>query len=92
MAPWQEAYMEKLVGEYLDILNEKSNASTKFWALEKKIKIDKNKPGVILNLRKSEMIYDVIHLIRDGAITFDDLSDFSDDLKHEVRMFFDKLR
>ena len=52
--------------------------------MEKRIKRDKKKPGVCIELEKSEMIYDIIMLIRDKAISMDDLKDFSDDLKNEV--------
>lgn len=81
---WQESYMEKLVKEYIVLLNDNLPASSKFWELEKRIKMDKNKPGVILNLRKQEMLFDIMQLINDGAITVDDLLDFSDDLRSKV--------
>lgn len=29
---WQEAYMEKLNQEYIELLSEEGNASDKFWA------------------------------------------------------------
>jgi hypothetical protein len=82
---WQESYMEKLVEEYIAFLNSDLPASRKFWALEKKIKQDKRKPGVILELRKREMLFDIIRLINDGVITMDDLSDFTDELRENVK-------
>ncbi len=30
---WQEAYMERLVKEYMDLLEGEENASDKFWKL-----------------------------------------------------------
>lgn len=48
--------------------------------------LDKNKPGVILNLRKQQMLFDIIHLINDGVITNDDLLDFSDELRSKVKL------
>ena len=33
---WQEAYMEKLLKEYIKLLQKKSNASDRFWELEKR--------------------------------------------------------
>ena len=36
---WQEHYMEKLVKEYADYLNSSLPASTKFWEIQKRIKI-----------------------------------------------------
>ena len=31
---WQERYMEKLIGQYVEMLNGDSEASSRFWALE----------------------------------------------------------
>lgn len=84
---WQEAYMEKLIEEYASLLNEEKPASEKFWELETRIKKDKNKPGVIIEMRKSEMVYGIIELINDHVICFDDINDFSDELKTTVKMF-----
>ena len=52
---WQEAYMERLVKEYVDLLEGKENASDKFWNLEERIKKDKKHPGVMLELSKGNM-------------------------------------
>lgn len=84
IAIWQESYMERLVKEYTELLNNNLPASSKFWELEKRIKLDKHKPGVSLNLRKQEMFFDIIQLIRDGVITMDDLLEFSDELRSKV--------
>lgn len=83
---WQESYMEMLVKEYCDYLRSDLPASMKFWEMGKKIKRDKKKPGVCIELKKSEMIYDIIELIRDKAISMGDLKDFSDDLKNEMEL------
>ena len=82
---WQEAYMQKLCRDYVELLCGDGYASEKFWNLEKRIKEDKRKPGVQLEMRKSEAFYDLLTMLRDGAITLDDLSDFSPDLKEAVR-------
>ncbi len=78
---WQEKYMGQLVQEYTTLLNTESQASEKFWKLEKRINLDKRKKGVIMSPRKSDAIFDIVELFRDGAITMDDLSDFSQRLK-----------
>lgn len=44
---WQEAYMEKLVKEYVELLSTDERAPDKFWGLEKRIKQDRKHPGVI---------------------------------------------
>jgi Skp family chaperone for outer membrane proteins len=47
-------------------------------------KEDKRHPGVIMEMSKSEVIWDIVRLIRLKVITYDDLSDFSDELQLEV--------
>ena len=48
---WQETYMERLIKEYISLLNEEKLASEKFWELEKRINKDKRSPGVIVPYR-----------------------------------------
>ena len=48
IAEWQEAYMDRLVKEYVDLLEGSENASDKFWKLERQIRKDKNNPGVLI--------------------------------------------
>ena len=81
---WQEYYMEKLVKEYADYLCSDLPASTKFWEIEKRIKRDRKTPGVCIELRKSDMFWDIAGLIHDKVISMDDLEEFSDDLKEAV--------
>ena len=38
---WQEAYMDKLNHEYIELLSGEGNPSDKFWALEERIRQDK---------------------------------------------------
>lgn len=90
VADWQESYMDRLNKKYIKLLNEDKNPSDKFWALEKRINRDKKKSGVILEMRKSEMIYNIAQLIQDKVIRFEDLAGFSDDLKEAVRLFLDR--
>ncbi|MCD8397967.1 MAG: multidrug transporter [Lachnospiraceae bacterium] len=87
---WQEAYMEKLVKEYIALLSGDGAASDKFWALEKRIKEDRHRKGVILDMSRSEMFDNILSLIREGAITIEDLDDFSDGVKERVRLLLKK--
>ena len=88
---WQERYMEKLAQEYIALLTDTNKAaSDKFWELEKRIKKDKNSPGVLINMTKSEAQWDIVRLLRDGAITMEDLKDFSDDLKEAVEYIIER--
>ena len=53
---WQERYMERLNQEYIELLNSSVPASKRFWELEERINRDKKHPGVMLAMRKSEVI------------------------------------
>lgn len=93
LAGWQENYMDKLTKEYIKLLNdENKNASDKFWELEKRIKQDKKHPGVVMEMRKSEAIWNIVYLIRLGVIEYEDLADFSEELKQTVKMMLDRNR
>ena len=81
---WQEAHMEKLIKEYLDLLSGDEPASKKFWVLEERINSDKRTPGVQLTLEKSEIDWDLVRLMKDGVITAEDLKGFSEKLKEYV--------
>ena len=87
---WQESYMERLCKEYVELLSSEAKGSDKFWALEKRIKDDRKAPGVIVSLSKSNMIYDVLGLLRDGAITMKDLDDFSEDFKEQIKFMTER--
>lgn len=82
---WQERYMEELCREYIALLSGEEDASERFWTLEKRIKADCRKPGVILSLEKREMVWDIVRLVNDGVISFEDLSDFSEELQSDVK-------
>lgn len=87
---WQEAYMNKLNKEYIELLSEDANPSEKFWKLDKRIKADRKKTGVQLEMSRSNLIYNLLSLINDGAIGFEDLEEFSDELKETVSFFVKK--
>ena len=93
LSDWQEKYMEDLIKEYVNFLNDDTKpASEKFWELEKRIKEDKRHPGVIMELSKSEAIWDIVRLIRLKVITYYDLSEFSDKLQQEVKRILEMNR
>ena len=72
--------------------DDKKPASEKFWELEKRIKEDKRRLGVVMELKKSEVIQDIVRLIRLKVITYNDLSDFSDELQLEVKRILEMSR
>ena len=71
-------------GEYQTILCSKENASEKFWTLEKRIAKDKHNPGVIIDMRRSQMRNDILYLLQYGVITLGDLGDFSQELQESM--------
>ena len=85
IAGWQEAYMDKPNKEYIGILSGDGNPSEKFWALEKRIKKDKKDCGVQCEMSRSIQFYIMLSLLNEGAITMEDLEDFSDDLKEIIQ-------
>ncbi len=87
IAEWQEAYIDRLNKEYIELLSEDANPSDKFWSLEERIKKDKQKTGVRAEMRRSNLIYNTISLMNEGAIRFEDLEEFSDQLRETVRFF-----
>lgn len=83
---WQERYMEKLIGRYVEMLNGDSEASSRFWALEERINRDKLSSGVLANdIRRSTMHYEIANLLFDNVITLDDLDGFTEDIKGYAR-------
>lgn len=72
------------VKKYIDLLNTDDLASNKFWKLEKRIKNDCKNSGVILQLRKSTMIFDIVSMINLKVISVDDINDFSEELKNKI--------
>ena len=81
---WQEAHMEKLIKEYLDLLSGDEPASKKFGTLKERIDKDRRTPGVQLTLKKSKIDWDLVRLMKDGVITAADLEGFSEGLKEYV--------
>lgn len=82
---WQERYMEDLIIKYVRMLSSPGNASDHFWELEKWIRRDKKHPGVVLELDKSEMPWDIALLIKKKVIKLKDLDGFSEELIEMVK-------
>ena len=82
--------MDRLNKEYIDLLSEDVDSSEKFWGLDKRIREDRKKAGVQLEMSRSKLIYNIISLINDGAISFEDLEEFSDELKENVRFLIER--
>lgn len=88
---WQERYMEKLVDQYIEILNGSGEASSRFWALEERINRDKLSSGVIANnIRRSTMHREIANLLIDNVITLNDLDGFTEDTKSCAQRWIDQ--
>lgn len=87
---WQESYMDKLNKEYIELLSEDANPSDKFWKLNERIKEDRKKTGVQLEVKRSALIYNIISLIHESAISFEDLEGFSDQLRETMRFLIER--
>ena len=82
---WQEGYMKKLLQEYAEILNGDGLASEKFWALEDRIRQDRQNPGVLITkMSRSKMRINLLRLLDSKVITASDLEGFSDELREDL--------
>jgi len=91
ISDWQEAYMDKLNKEYIELLNGEGTPSEKFWTLEERIRNDKKDTGVQLRMSRSNCIANIVSLLNEGAITMNDLEEFSDELKENIRFITGKI-
>lgn len=87
---WQEAYITKLNHEYIEILNSSKPSSEKFWEIEKRILNDKKNAGVIIEMRRSDFISNILELLKEKVIMLNDLDEFSDELKQTVKFLWEK--
>lgn len=86
----QEHYMEQLVKEYIDLLSSPGNASDHFWELERRIRRDKKHPGAILEMNKSDAIWNLALFVKQKVITLDDLQGFSTDYFDVVKLILNR--
>lgn len=77
---WQEHYIKKLNQQYITLLSGEGEDSGKFWLLERKIREDKKSVGVIAEVTRNKMETNIIALIRENVIEWDDLEGFSEKL------------
>lgn len=82
---WQEAYMEKLLREYVGLIQGDGIPSERFWNLEERIKKDRQKLGVRIAPDKNTMCFDVVRLIKEEAISYEDISDFTSEFQKEIK-------
>ena len=82
---WQEAYLDRLNQEYIQLLSGAGSASEKFWELEKRIRMDQKSVGVVADMRRSQMYSNLISLLNNEIIQADDLDGFSEELTETLK-------
>ena len=81
---WQEAYMERLNREYIALLSGTGPASEKFWELERRMREDKKRGGVVMRMSRSNMELNLLSLLCDGVISIAVLYGFSEKLREKL--------
>ena len=85
---WQEAYMERLIKDYAELLDGDEAASEKFWALDKRIRADRKRLGVCVDgVTRSKLQNILTGLIIENVISEDDLQDFSEELRESTHLW-----
>ena len=84
VAEWQEACMERLNQQYVQILTSDQLPSERFWAVWDRIQKDTELLGVSCDMRRSQLTLNLTTLILEGTIGLDDLEGFSDGLRDHV--------
>ena len=85
---WQEAYLERLIKEYAELLDGDEAASEKFWALDKRIRADRQSLGVRVSEESRSNIQNILTgLILENVISEDDLYDFSEELQKSTHQW-----
>ncbi len=82
---WHKAYMERLIKDYMELLAEDKAASEKFWALDKRIRADRQSLGVRVNEESRSKLQNILTgLIIEHVISLEDLQDFSEELREST--------
>lgn len=81
---WQEAYMERLNREYIALLSGTGSASEKFWELDRRMREDKRRGGVVMRMSRSDMELNLLSLLSDGVISIAELDGFSEELREKL--------
>ena len=90
---WQEAYMERLIKDYAELLDGDEAASEKFWTLDKRIRADRKRLGVCVDeVSRSKLQNILTGLIIENIITEDDLQDFSEELQKSTHQWLQIYR
>jgi hypothetical protein len=85
---WQERFMGRLLGEYSTMIAGQGLATDRFWKLKERLQEDVRKTGVRAEMKRSAMIMNLWSLLREGAISKDDLDGFSEELRQSLTTCF----
>ena len=85
---WQERHMARLNEEYIKILSGNGLASEKFWEIERRIERDKRNNGVITEMKRSNVYFCLVDLLKQKIITTEDLHGFSEELVDAVTFIY----
>ena len=88
---WQENYMKRLNQEYIKLLSSEGDESEKFWRLERRIREDKMSSGVVVELTRSKMQLNLIALLKDKIIGWEDLEGFSEEFIEIIESWIKKF-
>lgn len=90
---WQEAYMERLMKAYAELIAGDEPASVRFWALDKRIRADRQSLGVRVNEESRSKLQNILTgLIVENVISEEDLCGFSEELQESTRQWLNAYR
>ena len=81
---WQDAYMNKLNREYIELLKRKGNPSEKFWTLYDRLQKDSKKCTLSFRMSRSTMVYNILTLLNNKVINETNLQGFSEEFKKTI--------
>ena len=55
------------------------------------MKQDKKTPGVSIELSKGNMMFDLVRFLQDEVIAFDDLDEFSEELRENIKFLYERF-
>lgn len=84
IAEWYEADIGRLNREYIELLSRDGSEAKKFWELYRHICRDKHCTGVQTEMRRSEILTNLCRPVNEGAISYDDLDGFGEELREDV--------
>ena len=82
---WQERFTTRLCDEYAAILTGPFRGSDAFWEVKRLIRKDKKRLAAMAEVEKAEMPFVIAELLREQAITEEDLAEFSPGLRKRVK-------